>query len=58
MATLRQIKGTGKQSGKAFTGYVLQIGEFSTKMFFLSPVEKKYLIEKCLEEGIDYDGED
>lgn len=57
MATLKQIKGTGKQSGKNFTGYVLEIGEFKSKMFFLSPIEKKYLVEKCEEEGIYYDGD-
>lgn len=57
MATLKQIKGKGKTSGKDFTGYILQIGEFETPMFFLKKIEKIYLVNQCKNEGIKYDGE-
>lgn len=40
---LKQIKGISKKTGKEFTGYVVEIGDFQTPMFFPTPVERKYL---------------
>lgn len=40
---LKEITGTSKKSGKQFTGYVVQIGEYRTPMFFPSNIELMYI---------------
>lgn len=37
------INGTGKESGKPFTGYAVKIGEYQTPMFFPSKIELMYI---------------
>lgn len=40
---LVQINGVSKKTGKPFTGYVVQIGEYQTPMFFPSKIELDYI---------------
>ena len=48
---LKEIKGTSKKNGKPFTGYVVQIGEYQTPMFFPSKIELMYIKEFLKEQA-------
>lgn len=47
---LRQVNGTSKKTGKQYTAYCVQIGEYSTPLFFPSKIELMY-IEQYLKQG-------
>lgn len=55
----KEVTGKSKKTGKDFTGYVIQIGEYQTPMFFPSKIElmyiKSYLQKKAHE---DFKGDD
>ena len=56
---LKEIKGTSKKTGKEYTGYVVQIGEYSTPMFFPSKVELIYIKEQIKKQAhYDFKGDD
>lgn len=40
---LVEIKGKSKKTGKEYTGYVIQIGEYQTPIFFPSKIELMYI---------------
>ena len=50
---LEEIKGTSKKTGKAYTGYVIRIGEFATPMFFPSKIELMYIKNKLKTDSHD-----
>ena len=51
---LKQIKGTSKKTGKEYTAYCVQIGEYRTHLFFPSKVELIY-IQSILNKSEDSD---
>lgn len=51
---LKQIKGTSKKTGKEYTAYCVQIGEYRTPLFFPSKVELIY-IQSILNKSEDSD---
>lgn len=36
---------TSKKTGKPFIAYAFQVGDFRSPIFFLSPIELKYLLD-------------
>lgn len=59
---LKQVSGVSKKSGKEWTGYVIQIGEYQTPVFFPSKIELMYIksivnkeARADFKEGLDVD---
>lgn len=40
---LKEVTGVSKKSGKEWKGYVVQIGEYQTPVFFPSKIELMYI---------------
>lgn len=40
---LKEIKGVSKKTGKEFTAYCVEIGEYRTPLFFPSKIELMYI---------------
>lgn len=40
---LQEVSGVSKKTGKEWTGYVVQIGEYQTPVFFPSKIELMYI---------------
>lgn len=54
---LKQITGKSKKTGKDWIGYVVEIGRYSTPVFYPSEVELWYL-QKYMEKGTENSKED
>lgn len=59
---LKEVQGVSKKTGKEYTAYTVQIGEYSTPLFFPSKIELMYIksiVNKgerdMFKEGLDVD---
>lgn len=51
MIELKQLNLTSKKTGKPFTCYCFQVGEFRSPIFFPSNIELNYIKEQLAEYG-------